>query len=521
MLKCKKNINFYAKSLHKMIKYTSVSQLSIAEFEMPFEARLDPTNRWVVLSPIIPWDNFANLYYRKMSSGMGAPAIDARVVLGTIIIKHLQKLDDRGTIEIIQENPYMQYFLGLKGFTSKPVFDPSLLVTIRKRLDIEVFESLTDDLIKRYFSQIESVQAENDNTDNPEDNPPSTNKTDSTIQNKGKLQLDATVADADIKYPTDLDLLNDSREKSEELIDFLCRELELKKKPRTYRQKARKEFLNVSKKKNKSRKELRKAIGKQIRFLRRNLGNIDSLIDQQLGGHVPFDKRQYKYYLVIRHLLTQQEEMFRNKKRSCEHRIVSIHQPHVRPIVRGKTKAKVEFGAKINVSLQYGFARIDHADWEAFNEGGDLKQQVERYKTLFRHYPELVQVDRIYLTRDNRNWLKERNIRYTGKPLGRTPTKTKKSKEELKQQRKELAERNHIEGKFGQGKNGYNLNHIRARLARTSLSWIAAIFFVMNLIRFAKSLFLSVISQYYKKWALVLFSKSGRVPIYKYYCQAV
>ncbi|MDP4270990.1 MAG: hypothetical protein Q8909_12810 [Bacteroidota bacterium] len=71
---------------------------------------------------------------------------------------------------------------------------------------------------------MESAQEENDNTDNPEENAPATDKTDSTVQNKGKLQLDGTVADADIKYSTDLDLLNDSRGKSEELIDILCRE---------------------------------------------------------------------------------------------------------------------------------------------------------------------------------------------------------------------------------------------------------------------------------------------------------
>ncbi len=503
-----------------MIKYTSVKQLSIAEFEMPFETKLDSGNRWVVLSQIVPWDKFANLYYRNMSSGKGTPAIDARIVLGTIIIKHLLKLDDRGVIEIIQENPYMQYFLGLKGFTSTPVFDPSLLVTIRKRLNIELFESLTEELIKKALPKEEQAQKEDSKDDSDSgDTDPSTHTTDSSPQNKGKLQLDATVADADIQYPTDLDLLNDSREKSEELIDFLCQHLELKKKPRTYRKVARKEFLNVSKKKKKSKREIRRAIRLQINYLKRNLRNIDTLLANHLQDRIPFNKRQYKYFLVIRHLLSQQEEMFNNKTHSCEHRIVSIHQPHVRPIVRGKAKAKVEFGAKINVSLQNGFARIDRADWEAFNEGCDLQAQVERYKKLFGHYPELLQVDQIYLTRVNRTWLKERGIRYTGKPLGRKPTKTKKTASQIKQERKELAERNQIEGKFGQGKNGYNLNHIRARLSRTSLSWIAAIFFIMNLIRSSKGLFLSVLMKCYNKWKLFLFFESERVPIYNFHCQ--
>jgi hypothetical protein len=194
--------------------------------------------------------------------------------------------------------------------------------------------------------------------------------------------------------------------------------------------------------------------------------------------------------------------MYRNKSHSSDDRIVSIHQPHVRPIVRGKAKAKVEFGAKINVSLQDGFARIDHFDWNAFHEGCDLPMQVERYRALTGHYPELVQVDRIYLNRENRAWLKERGIRHTGEPLGRKPEKTVKSYYTKRKERREAAERNQIEGKFGQGKNGYDLNHIRARLSSTSMSWIAAIIFVMNIIRHCRDFFAS-----FMKWLTVIVLK--------------
>ncbi|MFA6335610.1 MAG: hypothetical protein WCX48_08670 [Bacteroidales bacterium] len=109
------------------------------------------------------------------------------------------------------------------------------------------------------------------------------------------------------------------------------------------------------------------------------------------------DKHQLKYFFVMQHVLEQQESMFRDRSNSCPDRIVSIHQPHVRPIVRGKAKAKVEFGAKINVSLQGGYARIDRFDWNAYNEGCDLRMQVERYRELHGHYPELLLVDKIYL----------------------------------------------------------------------------------------------------------------------------
>jgi len=123
--------------------------------------------------------------------------------------------------------------------------------------------------------------------------------------------------------------------------------------------------------------------------------------------------------------------------------------------------------------------------WDAYHEGKDLRNQVEEYHRIHGHYPDLVQVDKAYSTRENRKWLKEKNIRITAPQLGR-----KKKKEVNKYQKakrkKEAAERNHIEAKFGQGKNGYNLNKIRAKLKATSESWVSCIFFVMNLINYQK-----------------------------------
>jgi hypothetical protein len=175
--------------------------------------------------------------------------------------------------------------------------------------------------------------------------------------------------------------------------------------------------------------------------------------------------------------------MYKKRTHQAEDRIASIHRPHVRPIVRGKAKAKTEFGAKINIGLLDGYARVDHFDRDVFNEGPDLQAQVERFSELTGKYPEPVQVDKIYLTRENRRFLKEKGIRYTGEPLGRKPVKEIKSRYRKRKERREAAERNRVEGKFGQGKRGYGLNDIRAGLFSTSNSWIGAIIFVMNLIR--------------------------------------
>ncbi|MBK7480194.1 MAG: hypothetical protein IPI69_11070 [Bacteroidales bacterium] len=81
--------------------------------------------------------------------------------------------------------------------------------------------------------------------------------------------------------------------------------------------------------------------------------------------------------------------MYNEHTHSIENRIVNIYQPYVRPIVRGKDKAQVEFGAKLGVRMQNGYARINTLSWEAYNEGSDLKKQVEAYRRLNGYYPEV------------------------------------------------------------------------------------------------------------------------------------
>jgi hypothetical protein len=306
-------------------------------------------------------------------------------------------------------------------------------------------------------------------------------------KNKGKMQADATVADQNITYPTDNGILNESRKKCEKLIDHLY-ELDGKQgvKPRTYRRTMDKAFLEYSKKKKKIKATHRKMTRKLLESVSRNIKHINQMLDavENRGEGFPLTHAQQHLFWIIQTAYAQQKYMYDKDVHSCSDRIVSIYQPHVRPIPRGKLKSQIEFGAKLGVSLDDGFARINTFSWDAYHEAGDLIKQVETYKELHGHYPELVQVDKIYATHENRRWLKERGIRITAPPLGRRPAKAKQSYYQKRKDRKEAAERNQIEGKFGQGKNGYDLNRIRARLQGTSESWVACIFFVMNLIHY-------------------------------------
>ena len=484
-----------------MIKYESCKQMKFENFIHPFGNALDPDNRWVVMSSILPWDEFAFVYYENMSKGKGAPAKSARIVIGSLIIKHKLVLSDEETAEQIRENPYLQFFLGLEEYTYEYAFVPSLFVEIRKRLGGDTFTKLNNLVI----DQISKEESSDVNVESK--NPAKKSK---QSEQKGKLILDATVVEQSIAYPNDLGLLNQSRKITERIIDYLYTSFNFSEKPRTYRRVADKNYLGVAKQRRKKKNVLKAAKRKQLNCLKRNFKSIAKMVEEigiENGSPIPL--RLLRPYWIIQHVYAQQYEMYENNTRTCKDRIVSISQPHVRPIKRGKTGKIVELGSKLGVSLIDGFARIDHLSWDAYHEGKDLKIHLENYINNYGFYPKVVMADNIYGTKENRKLLKELGIRFSGKPLGRPKKETEDNKKilraERKRRRKEYRERIPIEGKFGQGKNGYRLNYIRAKTKATSESWIHCIFFVMNIVKLVKIKTDFILSNIFKMLFLIFF----------------
>jgi hypothetical protein len=478
--------------------YESPNQLTLAGFEHPFDRELDKSNRWVLLSHLIPWDEISGVYSKAVGiSHTGRPGLNPRIVLGSLMIKHLCHLDDRETVEQISENIYMQYFLGYSSFTSDRPFDASLFVDIRKRLGLSTINAINEKIVL-LKTKMEEKRMPEPSTPPPERSDPPQGEgrvpeastlaapaSASATANKGTVIFDATACPQDIAYPTDLDLLSDARHITEGLIDKLyAPALHGAKKPRTYRKVARKAYLSLAQNKNKSRKAIRRGLRKQLGFLRRNIRNVHQLLDQY--DKMPLKRKALKPFWVVQTLYEQQAEMYAKRTHTVEDRIVSIHQPHVRPIVRGKSQAKVEFGAKIHVSLVDGISFLDELSWDAFNEGSHMASYVEQYKKRFGFYPRQVLADQIYCTRANRRMLKEKGIHLKAKPLGRPSALSIHVSP---------GERNPIEGKFGQAKTGYGLNRIKARLKDTSETWIAGILLVLNLVKLAGAASLTLISR--------------------------
>ena len=470
--------------MYKNTKNNLQMFLNFEDFFLPFGGKLDGKNRWVKLTNLIPWDDFEEMYSKQFSNGMGAAALPFRVALGALIIKERLRITDREAVEQIKENPYLQYFLGFSEFTYDEPFDASMYVHFRKRISKEILSAVNEAVVKRSVGRDEDVSPTPDTHDN-----------DDSPKNSGKLIIDATCTPADIRYPTDLSLLNEAREKTERIIDELWEHRKgdcgFKKKPRTYRKRARKDFLTIIKRQKDKNHTCRKGIRKQLHYLKRNLEHIDKL--SKFVSLNVLSRFLYRCLLVVNEVYRQQRDMYEHQTHRIADRIVSITQPHVRPIVRGKAGKKVEFGAKISASSCMGYSFVDRISWDAYNESEDLIAQAERYRRRFGHYPQSIHADKIYRNRANRRWCKKHGIRLSGPSLGRPPKVTDSNCDELKAKAKiarlDEIDRIDIEARFGHSKRRYGLDRVMAKLVDTSESVISLVFLVMNLEKILRDLF--------------------------------
>lgn len=467
----------------------SQRQLVIQEEEFYFSGiKLNPENRWVKLADIIPWGEVEEEYVKNFPQiRRGGEARSARFALGTLIIKEQLNLSDRETVQQIRENPYLQYFLGEKQYNYDISLDASSLTYFRKRCSSESLKNLNRRIVSRYTGE-SATEPEADAVDQTN----AMGKVDEravgeeeTPKPCGTLIVDATCTPADVQFPTDVRLLHEGRRKLEGMMDHL-QQGRKEKKPKNYRKRANRDYKRFVKNRRPKKRQIRRALRRQLGYVRRDLSIVEEM---RQDSSVRLSHKEEKYLSTIRKLYEQQKEMYDKRKNSCEHRIVSIHQPHIRPIKRGKATAKTEFGAKVSIAMVKGYADVTRVSWEAYNESTELIQEIEKYRARFGYYPERVLADKIYRTRDNLRYCREHGIRLSGPALGRRPVSDELCAEQKRQERKDAGDRNAVEGKFGEGKRCYGLNRIMCRLEETSETQIVLIFLVMNLNKILRDLF--------------------------------
>lgn len=441
-----------------------------SRFEMSFGGELRKDNRWVVLGDLIPWDEVEKRYAKLFSSANGRPALPVRVALGALVIKERLKISDEETVDQIRENHYLQYFLGYEAYRDERPFDPSLMVHFRKRLSGSVLKEINE-LMAPKPDHEKTGRGDRDGS--------------GEAGNKGTMIVDATCAPEDMRFPHDVTTLDEARRKTEKIIDRMFVDMPAGSvKPRTYRRVARKKFLSFIRNRKPRKGEVGKALKSQIQFVERNLRSIEAMAAKIGVGML--SRKEHRDLLVIGEYVRQQREIRETGELSMPGRIVSIWKPHVRAIARGKARGMFEFGAKVSVSLVEGYARVERLSWDNYHEGIDLKTQIAAYRDRYGAYPEVVCADKIYRTRDNLDFCKEKGIRLSGPKLGR-PYKDEERRRELKRiERQDEGMRVAIEGKFGEAKRSYSLDAVRMRLKETSESSIMMVFLMMNLMKLAR-----------------------------------
>ncbi|MBD3271056.1 MAG: DDE transposase [Elusimicrobia bacterium] len=301
----------------------------------PLGGGLNPENRQVKLAGLIPWDVLEQIYRSHFVEGKGRPAKESRLMIGLLLVKHIKGVSDRAVATEFLASPYIQALCGYEGFvTDERIIDPSLLSRSRKRLGKKFFEQFEQEVLAVLIAR--------------------------KILRPRDHMLDATIIPASIEYPTDVKLLHRCREWLCQVIRVIRTRIPGIKKIRTYARKAQKKLLQ---------------------FTRSNTAQVEVLL-RDWGRELARHERQFlkKRLDIVRRIYEQQRQMWREKTHMIKDRIVSLHLPHIRPMVRGKDGKDVEFGPKALLSWVNGFCFLDYLSCDAYNEGDHAVRSLRKYR---------------------------------------------------------------------------------------------------------------------------------------------
>lgn len=290
---------------------------------------------------------------------------------------------------------------------------------------------------------------------------------------------DATVFESYINYPADAKLLWQSCCDVYQMIKQKRKELKLRH-TRINHEKRKEQYLSFAKRRKKSKRQSRKMCKALLKYLVRLMDQLAVLLKKNRSV---LNNKQQKRLAVIEECKTQQWQLHFGKQSSVPDRIVSLHKPYVRPIVRGKEVKPVEFGAKVNMLVVDGISFIEHLSYDNFNEGTRLQSTIHLQRRYFGGCYQMG-ADAIYATNENRRYCTQNNIATSFIPKGNEG----KLKEQKSQMRSILGKIRStvMEGSFGNEKNHYQLGKIKAKTKENEQVWIFFSLLSCNAIQIAK-----------------------------------
>lgn len=391
----------------------------------------------------IPWSGLISLLKLKDSKKGPSSIFSPRGKIALMFLKHHACCSDKKLIDQLNANLDFQFFCDIHIPPDARLTNYKIVSAIRceiaQRLNVQKAQ---DVLLENWLPFMENLDS---------------------------ITFDASCYESSIRYPTDVKLLWEAVEWSYAQLKQLSRKVGIPVIRTKYIKWANRyiSYAKMRNKRQKKRRALKRSLIRLLDKINKQLSHIEKTYNS-LKFHLAYRRRR----ATIEKLYEQQFEMFHENKNKVKNRIVSIDKPYIRPIVRGKEKKPVEFGAKVHKLQIDGISIIEHLSFDAFNEGTRLKQTIFKAQRLTCKKVKIIGADAIYATNANRKFLTKHNIRTDFKPKGR-PSKDQKAQKQLARMiTKERVSR--LEGSFGTDKEHFLL---KKNLARTKETEILMIFF--------------------------------------------
>ena len=388
----------------------------------------------------IDWNGLAKLLPPKTSPS-GAPSwLPPQGYFGLMFLKHYTKMSDEKLLENFNSNWAMQMFCGILLTENEMIRDNTFVSNVRtylgKHIDFEVFQK---SMVNQWKDEIPDERI---------------------------VFMDATCYEVYIRFPTDVKLLWESCEWLwERKIPELCKENKIKIPRSKFKEQKSKHLIysKLRKKSHRKTKSRRKAL---LHLVEKGIDTYQNLLNQTKAANLT--SKDAATFKTIKLVYQQQKYHLENPKAKIKDRIVSLFKPYIRPIVRGKENKPVEFGIKVHKTQVGGISQIEHQSYNAFNECKRLKISTLKHKKQFGECTHLG-ADAIYATNENRKYATSKKIQtnFCKKGAGKDDKATKQIKGLLNKERS-----TRLEGSFGNEKEHYLLNKIKARSPNNERVWL-------------------------------------------------
>ena len=391
---------------------------------------------------------------RRSVSGKGCkPWFDVKGGIALQVLKSHYRCSDAMLIELLNGSWQMQMFCGIVLKSGEQIKDKDIVGRWRSYLGRHL------DIDKLQISCVRQWKP--------------------YLQHTHSGFCDATVFESYITYPTDAKLLWKSCADVFVMIKD-CRKRVKLRATRINHDKRKGQYLRFAKRKKKSKRQNKKICKVLLKYLQRLLKGLKDLQQQRKAVLNNWQQNRLK---TIQTLLEQQWKLYFGKEAKVPNRIVSLHKPYVRPIVRGKEVKPVEFGAKVNMLQVDGINFIEHISYDNFNEGTRLKSTINMQQRYFGACYQMG-ADAIYATNANRRFCTRNHIATSFVAKGQEG----KYKEQKILMRSILGKiRNTVlEGSFGNEKSHYGMDQIKARTQNNEKVWIFFSLLTSNATQIAK-----------------------------------